>query len=54
MAMLTREEEEHKDEIVEITEVLDAQSLECDSKMSRISLEQLAEILEEVRKLRRK
>jgi hypothetical protein len=55
MAMLTREEEEHKDEIVKITEeVLDAKGLECDSKISKISLEQLGEISDEVRKLRRK
>lgn len=55
MAMLTREEEEHKDEIVKITEeVLDAIGLECDSKISKISLEQLGEISDEVRKLRRK
>src|SRR5215510_14092162 len=55
MAMLTREEEEHREEIVKITEeVLDAKGLECDSKISKISLEQLGEILDEVRKLRRK
>jgi len=55
MAMLTREEEEHKDEIVKITEeVLDAKGLECDSKIAKISLEQLGEISDEVRKLRRK
>lgn len=53
--MLTIEEEQHKDEIVELTEeVLDAKGMECDSKISKISEEQLREILEEVRKLRRK
>jgi hypothetical protein len=53
--MLSIEEEQHKDEIVELTEeVLDAKGMECDSKISRISEEQLREILEEVRKLRRK
>jgi ElaB/YqjD/DUF883 family membrane-anchored ribosome-binding protein len=53
--MLTIEEEQHKDEIIEITEeVLDAKGMECDSKISKISEEQLMEILEEVRKLRRR
>ena len=53
--MLTIEEEQHKDEIIELTEeVLDAKGIECDSKISKISKEQLREILEEVRKLRRK
>jgi hypothetical protein len=55
MAMLTPEEEEHKDEIIQITEqVLDAKGLECDSRISKISYEQLRDILDEVRKLRRK
>jgi len=53
--MLSIEEEQHKDEIVKLTEeLLDAKGMECDSKISRISEEQLREILEEVRKLRRK
>ena len=53
--MLTIEEEQHKDEIIELTEkVLDAKGIECDSKISKISKEQLREILEEVRKLRMK
>jgi ElaB/YqjD/DUF883 family membrane-anchored ribosome-binding protein len=53
--MLTIEEEQHKDEIIEITEeVLDAKGMECDSKISKISEDQLREILEEVRKLRRR
>ena len=55
MALLTPEEEEHKDEIIQITEqVLDAKGLECDSRISKISYEQLRDILDEVRKLRRK
>jgi hypothetical protein len=55
MAMLTPEEEENKDEIIQITEeVLDAKGLECDSRISKISYEQLRDILDEVRKLRRK
>jgi hypothetical protein len=53
--MLTVEEEQHKDEIIELTEeVLDAKGMECDSKISKISEEQLREILDEVRKLRKK
>jgi hypothetical protein len=53
--MLTSEEERHKQEIVELTEqVLDAKGIECDSKISKISEEQLREILDEVRKLRKK
>ena len=53
--MLSVEEEQHKDEIIKLTEeILDAKGMECDSKISRISEEQLREILEEVRKLRRK
>ena len=49
------EEQQHKDEIVSITEqVLDARGIECDSKISKISEEQLKAILEEVRKLRKK
>jgi hypothetical protein len=53
--MLTIEEEQHKDEIIKLTEeVLDAKGMECDSKISKISEEQLREILEEVRKLRKK
>jgi hypothetical protein len=52
--MLTIEEEQHKDEIISLTEeVLDAKGMECDSKISKISEEQLREILE-VRKLRRR
>ena len=53
--MLTVEEQQHKDEIVTLTEqVLEAKGIECDSKISRISEEQLREILEQVRKLRKK
>jgi hypothetical protein len=53
--MLTMEEQQHKDEIVSLTEqVLDAKGIECDSKISKISEEQLKAILEEVRKLRKK
>ena len=49
--MLNLEEEQHKDEIVSLTEqVLDANGIECDSKISKISEEQLREILKQVRK----
>jgi GTPase involved in cell partitioning and DNA repair len=55
LIMLNLEEQQHKDEIVSLTEqVLDARGIECDSKVSRISEEQLREILEQVRKLRKK
>ena len=53
--MLNLEEQQHKDDIVSLTEqVLDANGIECDSKISKISEEQLREILEQVRKLRKK
>jgi ribosomal protein S13 len=53
--MLTKEENEHKNEIVELTEqVLDAKGIECDSRIAKISEEQLKEILEEVRQRRKK
>jgi hypothetical protein len=55
LAMLNLEEQQHKDEIVSLTEeVLNAKGIECDSKVAKISEEQLREILEQVRKLRRK
>jgi len=54
-SMLNLEEQQHKDEIVSLTEqILDAKGIECDSKISKISEEQLREILEQVRKLRKK
>ncbi len=53
--MLTRDEEQHKDEIIKLTEeVLESKGIECDSRIAKISEEQLIEILGEVRKLRRK
>jgi len=53
--LLTQEESQHKDEIVDLTEqVLDANGLECDERISKLSEEKLREILEAVRKLRRK
>jgi ElaB/YqjD/DUF883 family membrane-anchored ribosome-binding protein len=53
--MLTLEEEQHKDEVVKLTEeVLDAKGIECDARIAKISEDQLREILEEVRKLRKR
>jgi hypothetical protein len=53
--MLTVEEQQHKDEMVSLTEqALDANGIECDSKVSKISEEQLKEILDQVRKLRKR
>ena len=53
--MLTQEEEQHKDEIVKLTEeFLDSKGMECDARIAKISEGQLREILEEVRKLRKK
>jgi hypothetical protein len=53
--MLTRDEEQHKDEMIKLTEeVLESKGIECDSRIAKISEEQLREILEEVRKSRRR
>jgi rubrerythrin len=53
--MLTVEEQQHKDEMITLTEqVLDAKGIECDSKISKISEEKLREILEGVRMLRKR
>ena len=53
--ILTLEEEQHKDEVVKLTEeVLDAKGIECDARIAKISEDQLREILEEVRKLRKR
>jgi hypothetical protein len=55
LSLLNLEEQQHKDEIVSLTEqVLDAKGIECDSEIAKIYEEQLKEILEQVRKLRRK
>jgi hypothetical protein len=52
--MLTIEEQQHKDEIIKLTEqMLDAKGIECDSKISKRSEEQLRKILEGVRRLRK-
>ncbi len=53
--LLTKEEEAHKDEIVRLTEeVLQAKGIQCDASISKIPEEQLKEILEKVRELRKK
>jgi hypothetical protein len=53
--MLTREEEEHKEEIMRLTEeVLQAKGIQCDARISKIPEQELIEILEKVRELRRK
>jgi hypothetical protein len=53
--MLTTEERQHKDEIIDLTEqVLHVRGIECDDRISKLSEEKLKEILEEVRKLRRR
>ena len=53
--MLTKEEKEHENEIIELNEqILDAKIIECDSRIAKISEEQLKEILEEVRQRRKK
>jgi hypothetical protein len=53
--MLTDDEERDREEIISLTEqVLDLKGIECDAKIAKISEDLLREILEEVRKLRRK
>jgi hypothetical protein len=53
--MLSEDEERDKQEMISLTEqVLDARGIECDARIAKISEERLREILEEVRKLRRK
>ncbi|MGH9989381.1 MAG: hypothetical protein ACREAS_03000 [Nitrososphaera sp.] len=53
--MLTIEEQQHREEMITLTEqVLDAKGIECDSKISKMSEEQLREILEGVRRLRKR
>jgi hypothetical protein len=55
LSLLNLEEQQHKDEIVSFTEeVLDAKNIECDAKIAKISEDQLKEILEQVRRLRKK
>ena len=52
--MLTKEQEEHKEEIVQLTEgVLQAKGIQCDARISKIPEEELREILEKVRGLKK-
>ena len=47
---LTETEKKSKDEMIQITEeVLESKGIECDARISKLSEEQLKEILEEVR-----
>lgn len=53
--LLTEEEKKSKNEIISLTEqVLDAEGIECDSKISKVSEDKMREILNEVRKRRRR
>jgi hypothetical protein len=53
--LLTSEEREHKSEIISVTEqVLDAEGIECDSKVAKLSEDTIKKILAEVRKRRRR
>ena len=53
--LLTPDEQRHKDEITSLTEqVLDSRGIECDAKIAEMPEDQVREILEEVRRLRRK
>lgn len=55
--MLSPEESlpQNKQEIIDYTEdVLDARGIECDERISKMSDEQLKDVLEEVRRLRAK
>ena len=47
---LTETEKKSKDEMIQITEeVLESKGIECDARISKLSEEQLKEILDEVR-----
>ena len=55
LSLLAEEEQQNKTEIIETTEqVLDAEGIECDSKISKVSEGKLLEILEQVRNIRKK
>jgi hypothetical protein len=48
--LIKGEEEEHKEEIVQLTEdVLQTKGIQCDASISKIPEEELREILERVR-----
>jgi hypothetical protein len=47
--MLTKEEEEHKEEVIQFTEeVLQAKGIQCDARISKIPKDELSEILEKM------
>jgi hypothetical protein len=53
--LLTEEERKDKNDIIQLTEdVLHAQGLECDASIAKVSADQLKDILEQVRVLRKK
>jgi hypothetical protein len=53
--LLTEEERKDKNDIIQLTEdVLHAQGLECDASIAKVSMDQLKDILEQVRALRKK
>jgi hypothetical protein len=55
LKLLTQEEKDNKAEVISVTEeVLDIQGMECDSKIAKVSEETIRQILNEVRKRRRK
>ena len=55
LELLTEEEKANKPEIISVTEeVLDAEGIECDSKIVKLSEEKINTILAEVRKRRRR
>jgi hypothetical protein len=53
--LLSDDEEEHKDEIVQLTEeVLHARGQECDDSISKLSISELKVLVGQVRELRHK
>jgi hypothetical protein len=53
--LLTEEEKKDKEDIVAITEqVLNTKGMECDATISKISQDNLKEMLEDVRQIRKK
>jgi hypothetical protein len=52
--MLTEEEQEQKEEIIQLTKVLQAKRIKYDAIISKIAEEELREILEKARELPRK
>jgi hypothetical protein len=55
LELLTEEEKVNKTEIISVTEeVLDAEGIECDSKVAKLPEETMRKIIAEVRKRRRR